>query len=100
MTRVAILGSGIAGLSVGYWLEQTKNIDYRIFERNETYGGLARSFKWHDFNCDFATHRFYTTDEEVLLAMLTLVPMSRHIRRSKLFILDSWVNDPINPSEL
>ena len=100
MKRVAILGSGIAGLSVGYWLEQTKNIDYRIFERNETYGGLARSFKWHDFNCDFATHRFYTTDEEVRLAMLTLVPMSRHIRRSKLFILDSWVNDPINPTEL
>jgi GT2 family glycosyltransferase/protoporphyrinogen oxidase len=32
--------------------------------------------------------------------MLSLVPMTYQIRRSKLYIKDTWINDPVNPSEL
>lgn len=100
MRNVAILGSGIAGLSLGYWLKRSNDVSFKIFEKNNCYGGLARSFEWHGFNYDIATHRFYTNDNDVLSSMLSMVAMSRQIRRSKLFIFDSWVNEPINPSEL
>lgn len=100
MKKIAILGSGIAGLSAGFFLKDIEELEFKIFEKSNTYGGLARSFNWHGFECDFATHRFYTTDQDVLSAILSIVPMTRQIRRSKLYILDSWLNDPINPSEL
>lgn len=100
MKKIAILGAGIAGLSAGYFLEQKENVDYRIFEKSDYFGGIARSFRWHGFNCDFATHRFFTHNDDVRSAILSLVPMTHQTRRSKIFINNSWINDPINPLEL
>lgn len=97
--RIAILGGGIAGLSSAYYLKKN-GFDVRVFEKQAYYGGLARSFEWHGFSCDFAAHRFFTTDEEVIHSVFRLNPMLRHIRRSKLFVKNDWVNDPINPLEL
>lgn len=99
MKRIAILGGGIAGLSAGYYLAKN-GFEVQVFERESYYGGLARSFKWHGFSCDFAAHRFFTNDESVKASVFKLVPMLRHIRRSKLYIKGSWLNDPINPAEL
>lgn len=99
MKRIAILGGGIAGLSVGYYLDKN-GFDVHIFERETYYGGLARSFKWHGFSCDFAAHRFFSNDDTVKNSVFKLVPMLRHIRRSKLYIKGSWLNDPIDPAEL
>ena len=97
--RVAILGAGISGLSVAFYLKKN-GFEVKVFEREAYYGGLARSFNWHGFSCDFAAHRFFTNDEEVLRSVFKLNPMLRHIRRSKLFIKNTWVNDPVNPLEL
>lgn len=97
--RVAILGGGIAGLSSAYYLNKN-SIEVQVFEREAYYGGLARSFNWHGFSCDFAAHRFFTNDEGVLRSVFKLNPMLRHVRRSKLFIKNAWLNDPINPLEL
>ncbi len=43
---------------------------FQVFERESYYGGLARSFDWHGFSCDFAAHRFFTNDEDVLRSVL------------------------------
>lgn len=99
MKKVAILGGGAAGLAVGYYLAKA-NVDFMLFEKEEYTGGLARSFKWHGFTCDFAAHRFFTNNEDVKNETLQLVPMLRHYRRSKLYVKDHWLNDPINPAEL
>lgn len=99
MKRIAILGGGIAGLSTGYYLAKN-GFETQVFEREGYYGGLARSFKWHEFSCDFAAHRFFTNDESIKMSVLKLIPMLRHIRKSTLYIKDSWLNDPINPAEL
>lgn len=98
-TRIAILGGGIAGLSSATYLKKN-GFEVRVFEKEAYYGGLARSFDWHGFSCDFAAHRFFTNDEEVLRSVFRLNPMLRHIRRSKLYLKNAWVNDPINPLEL
>jgi len=96
---IAILGAGVSGLSAAYYLKKN-GFEVKVFEREEYYGGLARSFIWHGFTCDFAAHRFFTNDEDVLHSVFQLNPMLRHIRRSKLYLKRAWVNDPINPMEL
>ncbi len=97
--KIAILGAGVSGLSAAYYLKKN-GFEVKVFEREEYYGGLARSFIWHGFTCDFAAHRFFTNDEDVLHSVFQLNPMLRHIRRSKLYLKRNWVNDPINPMEL
>jgi hypothetical protein len=52
------------------------------------------------FHCDFATHRLFTTDESVLHELLKLVPMGRHVRRSRIYIQGHWLRDPLDVLEL
>jgi protoporphyrinogen oxidase len=99
MTQVAILGAGVAGLSAG-WMLKNKGVDFIILEKKPYPGGLARSFLWNGFHCDFAAHRLFTTDEAVLHELLRLVPMGRHIRRSKIFLGGHWLRDPLDVLEL
>ena len=99
MTQVAILGAGIAGLSAGWMLKQS-GIDFVIYEKQAYPGGLARSFEWNGFTCDFAAHRLFTTDENVLHQLLKLVPMGRHIRRSKIYLRGHWLRDPLDVLEM
>jgi len=99
MTRIAILGAGITGLSSG-WLLKKEGLDFVILEKQPYIGGLARSFEWHGFNCDFAAHRFFTKNEPVSQELLNLVPMGRHIRRSRIYLRNHWMRDPLDVIEL
>jgi protoporphyrinogen oxidase len=99
MTQVAILGAGIAGLSSG-WLLQKQGIDFVILDKESFIGGLARSFEWGGFFCAFATHRFFTSDADVLQQLLNLTPMARHIRFSRIYLNGRWMRDPLDVIEL
>lgn len=97
--RIGILGAGISGLSCA-WLLKQSGVEATVFEAQDYVGGLARSFRWHDFSCDFASHRLFTMDEHVLHQLLALVPMGRHIRRSRIYLGGKWLRDPINIGEI
>jgi len=99
MADVVILGAGIAGLSAG-WLLKQQGIDFVVLEKQAYVGGLARSFNWHGFPCDFAAHRLFTTNEDILQQLLNLVPMGRHIRRSQIYLQGNWMRDPLDVIEL
>jgi GT2 family glycosyltransferase/protoporphyrinogen oxidase len=99
MTRVGILGAGIAGLSCA-WLLNQRGVNTIIFEKQSYPGGLARSFDWHGFACDFAAHRLFSSDESNLQQLLTLVPMGRYIRRSRIYLKGHWLRDPLDVLEL
>ncbi|MBP7962321.1 MAG: glycosyltransferase [Caldilineaceae bacterium] len=99
MGKIAILGAGIAGLSTG-WLLKQRGIDFVILEKQSYAGGLARSFVWNGFHCDFAAHRLFTNDQETLQALLRLVPMGRHVRRSQIYMNGGWMRDPLDTIEL
>ncbi|MEW5871901.1 MAG: glycosyltransferase [Chloroflexota bacterium] len=99
MTQIAILGAGIAGLSAG-WLLKQRGIDFTILEKQPYAGGLARSFEWHGFQCDFAAHRLFTSDENILQQLLSLVPLGRQIRRSQIYLRGQWMRDPLDVLEL
>lgn len=94
-----ILGAGAAGLSAAYFLRQ-RGIYATVLEKGSTYGGLARSFRWNDFWCDFAAHRLFTDDPEVLRQVSSLVRLHEHQRRSKIFLRGVWMSDPIDVIEL
>jgi protoporphyrinogen oxidase len=98
MMRVGILGAGIAGLAVAWFLAE--HVDLTVHEASDLIGGLARSFKWHGFDCDLAPHRFLTRDEELLRQVLALVPMRRLKRRSRIRLRGQWIRDPINIFEV
>lgn len=59
-----ILGIGIAGLSAAYHVSKN-NINFEIFEKKETFGGLLRSIKKNGFTFDRCTHLSFTDDDYV-----------------------------------
>lgn len=96
---IGILGGGVAGLSSAYFLRHDFP-DLQIHEASEQTGGLARSFRWHGFDCDLAPHRLYTDNEKLLNELLALVPMARQRRRSKIYLRGKWIRDPVNAVEI
>jgi len=62
--RVAIIGAGISGLSVAYYLDKDYQID--IYERSGQAGGLARSFKIEDTCLEIYFHHFFKSDKALL----------------------------------
>lgn len=98
--KIGILGAGVAGLSVGHFLKNSGINSFTIFEASDLVGGLARSFKWHGFDCDLAPHRLYTDDDIVKDEILALTPMHKMRRESQIFIRGKWIQDPVNAIEV
>lgn len=96
---IGILGGGVAGLSSAYFLRDAYP-DLQIHESSEQTGGLARSFRWHGFDCDLAPHRLYTDNEKLLNELLALVPMNKHRRKSRIYLRGKWIRDPVNAVEI
>lgn len=97
--KIGILGGGVAGLSTAYFLRHHFD-DIQLHEAADYTGGLARSFKWHGFDCDLAPHRLFTNDEDLLKEMLALVPCEKIRRQSRIRIQGRWIQDPVNAAEM
>lgn len=97
--RIAILGAGISGLSLG-WLLSRMGKRVTLFESTDRIGGLARTFDWHGVPCDIAPHRLYTQDRTLVAMIESLVPLREHRRNSRILMKDKVIADPINPIEL
>jgi protoporphyrinogen oxidase len=62
VAEVIIIGAGLTGLSAAYHAEKTGLLDYKIFEKNNTPGGLLRSFQHEGFTFDFTGHLLHSND--------------------------------------
>lgn len=98
--NIAILGAGIAGLSVAHFLRRHPSISLTVFEASSVVGGLARSFNWHGFSCDLAPHRLYAHNRADIQELLAMVPMHRVRRRSRIQVGGKWIQDPVNALEV
>jgi protoporphyrinogen oxidase len=96
--KIGILGGGIAGLAVAWFLGDCAEV--WLHEASNVVGGLARSFKWHGFDCDLGPHRFFTLDEDLLHRVQALVPMRRIHRKSRIRLRRRWIRDPVNLFEV
>jgi len=94
---IIIVGAGIAGLTLAKKLA-AQGIDTIMIEREDSVGGLARSFRYDNGAIfDIGPHRFHTDDEKVrhfieetLYDNLMTIP-----RDSQLFIFDRYVPWPV-----
>lgn len=99
IVRVGIIGAGVAGLFCAKLLRDA-GFDVVVFESRSYVGGLARSFEWHGFSCDFAAHRLFTKDRLLLQQLVKITPMIEHDRRSQIYFNRKWMKDPLDVIEL
>lgn len=59
------MGGGAAGLTLAYWLCRA-GLPVTVIEKENTVGGLARSFHYGDYHFDIGPHRFYTANPLVM----------------------------------
>ena len=97
---IIVLGGGIGGLSVGYHLLKRDCEAFRVYESQSQIGGLARSFRWHDTDCDLAPHRLFSENKAVLNELLGLVECNKITRRSEIVLDGKRIEDPINIIQL
>lgn len=62
---VGIIGGGILGLTLGYWLTRS-GIPVQVFERDHTLGGLAGSMDFDGLSVDRFYHVILPTDHHVI----------------------------------
>lgn len=74
MKRVGILGGGIAGLSLAYFLGP----DCEVLEKEDTCGGLCRTYEVDGFFYDLGGHIMFSKDQEILDLELNLLDGNYH----------------------
>ncbi len=93
---VTILGGGLAGISLAYFLQNRDDIQQiDIIERNESIGGLCRSIRKDGYIYDIGPHILFSKDKEMLELMLSVLDEKNDLRRSNQIIYKgNWVQYP------
>lgn len=90
--RFGIIGGGIAGLSMGYFL----GAEAEVLEKEATSGGLCRSFKHEGFGYDIGGHVLFSRDAGVMQLVLNLLAenVATHRRRNAIWYGGNLVKYP------
>lgn len=98
VAKVVILGAGLTGLSTAYHLEKNNFFDFKIFEKETTHGGLARSVKHDGFTFDFTGHFLHCNDNYFATILNDLLPentCNTIARNSFIYLHNTFVPYPI-----
>jgi protoporphyrinogen oxidase len=93
-----VLGGGLTGLSAGCVLARA-GVKVRVFEKDETVGGLSRTVVRDGFRFDLGGHRFFTKDNRINSFVDDLMGdemISVH-RTSKIFMRGKYFDYPLKP---
>lgn len=88
MAKIVILGAGPTGLSAAYHLEKKGFFDYKIFEKEETVGGLCRSIQHDGFTFDYTGHLLHIGDtyfKQFIESVVGMHNFNAILRRSFLY---------------
>lgn len=94
--KIAILGGGLAGLTLGYLLNR-KGYDFTILEKNPETSGLLKSVNIEGFTFDVGgSHIIFSKDREILNFMVSLLGENvvRNRRNAKIFYKGHYVKYP------
>ena len=65
--KIAILGGGIAAISLASFLQNSRKIkEINIFEKENEIGGLLRSYKIDKIYYDVGPHIIFSRNKEIL----------------------------------
>lgn len=67
--KVAIIGGGLAGLTVGAYLSENPNVEGILFERSPQLGGRAFTYEKSGFTLNYGAHALYGMDRHILTSM-------------------------------
>ncbi|MFH0977835.1 MAG: FAD-dependent oxidoreductase [Candidatus Woesearchaeota archaeon] len=93
MTKnICILGGGLAGLSLAYFLD----LECTIFEKEHVVGGLARSFSKEGIFYDIGPHILFSKDQEFMdwVNGLFSGKLSRLLRSNQIWFKSRFVKYP------
>lgn len=94
--RLTILGGGLSGISLAYFLQSRAEIErIDIIEKEDDIGGLCRSIKKDGYVYDIGPHILFSKDKEMLELMLSVLDEKNDLKRSNQIIYKGqWVQYP------
>lgn len=81
-----ILGGGLAGLTAAYTFQQHGQDHWRVFEREDRVGGLARSQEVDGYLFDYGPHILFTIDDEMESLIRDLLGDNFHAQEREAWI--------------
>ena len=93
MKQTIILGSGIAGISAGYHLEQ-KGENVVIYEKDNDWGGLCGNFTIDGFRFDKFVHFTFADNEYIRNLFEESSPTNAHPSISSNYYKGYWLKHP------
>lgn len=96
--KVGILGGGLSGISIAYFLQNVAKIKrIEILEREGEPGGLCRSFNVRGINCDIGPHVIFSKDDEMLDLMISVLGenVCRIKRSNKIYYKGRFIKYPL-----
>ena len=94
--KLTILGAGLSGLSLAYFLQGRDDIEeIDIIEKDDDIAGLCRSIRKDGYTYDIGPHILFSKDKEMLELMLSVLDDKNDLKRSNQIIYKGrWVQYP------
>jgi len=93
MMNIAILGSGISGISCSYHLKQ-EGLSSCIFEKDNTWGGLLGNFEIDGFRFDRFVHFTFTKNDYVRKIFESKSEFHSHKPEASNYYKGTWLRHP------
>ena len=85
--KVIILGAGLSGLSLAFFLQNNPQVDeIELIEQENVCGGLCRSIKKDGYLYDIGPHVLFSKDKEALSVLESVLEDKNVLRRSNQII--------------
>lgn len=89
--NIGILGGGIAGLSLAYFLQDNSSA---IIEKAKKVGGLCRSYQKNGLSYDIGPHIMFSKNKRVLKFMRTITKTHQLRRSNQIFLNGKFIKYP------
>lgn len=92
-----IIGGGLSGLSLAYFLQEQKKDDYLILEKDSTIGGYCRTIPHKEYVWDYAGHFYHFQNEKyknLFLSMIDPEEIVYSVKNTKIYFKDKLINYP------
>jgi len=93
MKQLVILGGGVAGLSAAYHARKA-GLDYALYEKNQTVGGLCRTERRNGFSFDYSGHLLHLKQPCFRKLVRDLLGENLLVLKRKAFIYSHGVFTP------